>query len=121
VRGDATRLAQIVRNLLINAAKFTDAGGRVSVRLATDLATRRATVTVSDTGVGFEPDMGPFLFEPFTQAPQALERSQGGLGLGLALVKGLAELHGGGASARSVGLGHGAEFTVWLPLAAEAA
>jgi PAS domain S-box-containing protein len=116
-RGDATRLAQVVGNLLMNAAKFTDAGGHVAVRLEVDRPARRALLTVSDTGVGFESDLAPNLFEPFTQAPQTLDRSQGGLGLGLALVKGLIGLHGGGVLAKSAGLGRGAQFTVWLPLA----
>jgi PAS domain S-box-containing protein len=117
VAGDRTRLAQVLGNLLANAAKFTDRGGRVTVRLTA--ADGRAEVAVSDTGVGIEPAMLPRLFEPFSQADRSLERSKGGLGLGLALVKGLVELHGGEARAASDGAGRGATFTFWLPLAAE--
>jgi PAS domain S-box-containing protein len=115
--GDPTRLAQVVGNLLINAAKFTDPGGVVSVRLAADPAARSVAVTVHDTGVGFEPGAAPHLFEPFTQVERTLDRSRGGLGLGLALVKGLVELHGGRVDAHSPGPGLGAEFTFRLPLA----
>jgi PAS domain S-box-containing protein len=117
VSGDRTRLAQVLGNLLANAAKFTDRGGRATVRLAA--AGDRAAVAVSDTGVGVDPAMLPRLFEAFSQADRSLERSQGGLGLGLALVKGLVELHGGGVRADSAGPGRGATFTFWLPLDAE--
>jgi CheY-like chemotaxis protein len=82
---------------------------------------RRARVTVADTGIGIEPRMLGQLFNAFTQADSSLERGQGGLGLGLALVKGLAELHGGDVTARSEGVGRGAEFSLTLPLAGQAA
>jgi signal transduction histidine kinase len=115
-RGDATRLTQVLHNLLDNATKFTPAGGEVHVRLATDPGARRAVVTVRDTGVGIEAEMLPRLFDVFTQADRTLERTRGGLGLGLALVKGLVGLHGGQVQAASEGAGRGAEFTVRLPL-----
>jgi len=120
VMGDSIRLAQILSNLLHNAAKFTDLGGRVSVRL-TVAGGDKAEVAVRDTGVGIGPDMLVRLFETFAQADRSLERSKGGLGLGLALVKGLAELHGGEVHAASAGPGCGAEFTVRLPVEPEPA
>ncbi len=116
VDGDATRLAQVVGNLLQNAAKFTGRGGSTSVTLRRDAATGQAVITVRDTGVGLGAEMLPHLFEPFSQADRTLDRSRGGLGLGLALVKGVVELHGGTVAARSEGPGQGAEFTVRLPL-----
>jgi signal transduction histidine kinase len=115
VRGDPTRLAQVLDNLLVNGAKFTDRGGRVTVRLTTDPEGRRALVAVRDTGIGVAMELLPHLFETFTQADRSLTRSQGGLGLGLSLVKGLVQLHGGEVSAVSEGLGKGAEFTFWIP------
>jgi PAS domain S-box-containing protein len=120
VNGDLTRLSQIVGNLLSNAAKFTARGGRVEVSLAR--AAGEAVIRVRDDGVGIPPELLPRMFEPFVQADATLDRSKGGLGLGLALVKGLAELHGGGVSAHSAGAGQGAEFVVRLPaVSAEAA
>jgi signal transduction histidine kinase len=119
VKADPTRLAQVLDNLLENALKFTDRGGEVAVRLVALPDTRQAVLTIRDTGVGIEPEVLPQLFEPFTQADQSLERSRGGLGLGLSLVRGLVELHGGKVQAASSGKGRGAEFTVWLPLAEE--
>jgi len=116
VNGDATRLSQALGNLLQNAAKFTDRGGAVLVDLR--YQDESALLRVRDTGVGIAPEMIPRLFEPFTQADATLARSTGGLGLGLALVKGLAELHGGDVQASSGGLGKGAEFTIRIPLAA---
>ncbi|MGC4119747.1 MAG: ATP-binding protein [Myxococcales bacterium] len=116
VRGDRTRLAQVVGNLLQNAAKFTPAGGRV--RVAVEQVTQgRLTLTVADTGAGIDPQMLPRLFLPFTQAEMTLDRGKGGLGLGLAVVKGLVEEHGGTATAASEGPGLGASFCVHLPLA----
>jgi CheY-like chemotaxis protein len=117
VDGDATRLAQVVGNLLHNAAKFTDPGGHVTVVLAAEPDGTPATLTVRDTGIGMEGDILSRLFEPFSQADRSLHRSRGGLGLGLALVKGLVELHGGGVRAASAGPGRGSELTVNLPLA----
>jgi PAS domain S-box-containing protein len=120
VAGDPTRLAQILNNLLDNAVKFRDGGDRVAVTLAEDAAAGRAVLTVRDNGLGIDPEIFPRLFDAFAQADRSLDRSRGGLGLGLSLVKGLAELHGGSVEARSDGPGRGAEFTVRLPLAREA-
>lgn len=121
VNADAVRLTQVVHNLLHNAMKFTPAGGRVTVRLQRDPDRPWAVLTVIDSGVGIEPSELPHLFETFRQAERSRHQSQGGLGLGLALVKGLVELHGGMVRAASAGLGHGAEFTISLPLADEPA
>jgi PAS domain S-box-containing protein len=118
VEGDAVRLAQVVGNLLQNGQKFTDAGGRVEV--AARGGKGRATVSVRDTGTGIEPEMLPRLFEAFSQADRSLDRSRGGLGLGLALVRGLVRLHGGGIEAASEGPGRGATFTFWVPLTGDA-
>jgi two-component system CheB/CheR fusion protein len=115
INGDAARLAQSLGNLLQNAAKFTPAGGQVWMRLERE--GKKAVLRVRDTGVGIEPEMMVRLFQPFTQADSTLARSAGGLGLGLALVKGLIELHGGEVEARSEGSGRGSEFTIRLPCA----
>ncbi len=114
--GDWNRLAQVVGNLLQNAAKFTGRGGIVRIRVSSDRVAQRANIDIADTGVGMAPEMLARLFEPFTQADTSLDRSKGGLGLGLALVKGIVELHGGDITARSGGLDQGAEFSVSLPL-----
>ena len=114
VHADGTRLAQIVSNLLQNAAKFTTAGGNTRVTVAAE--GKQATVRVADDGVGIAPETVARLFQPFMQADHSLDRSKGGLGLGLALVKGLVEHHGGSISAHSAGLGEGADFVVRLPL-----
>jgi len=116
VNADRTRLAQVVGNLLQNAAKFTGKGGRAQVSLAVDETAGRAVIRVADTGVGISPELLARLFQPFAQADESMDRSKGGLGLGLALVKGLVELHGGEISVHSQGLGKGAEFVVRLPL-----
>ncbi len=113
VNGDAARLGQALGNLLHNAAKFTDEGGSVSVTLRQD--GEAAVLRVRDTGVGIAPDLLGRIFLPFTQADRTLDRSTGGLGLGLALVKSLVDLHGGEVSAHSEGIGAGAEFTLRLP------
>jgi PAS domain S-box-containing protein len=115
VLGDATRLVQTAGNLLGNAAKFTSTGGRVRLALATEGG--EAVVTVADDGPGIEPALLETLFEPFAQAEQPSARGRGGLGLGLALVKGFVEMHGGRVTAASQGPGTGATFTVRLPLA----
>ncbi|QEL15573.1 response regulator [Limnoglobus roseus] len=114
VSGDHTRLAQVVGNVLHNARKFTDAGGRVQVTVEADAGA--AVVTVTDTGIGMDEDTLRQVFEPFAQADRSLDRSRGGLGLGLALVKGLVELHGGEVRAASDGIGRGSSFTIRLPL-----
>lgn len=116
VDGDATRLAQVIGNLLHNAAKFTGQGGGAYVSAAPEDAGGGVVIRVRDTGVGVSQEVLPRLFEPFTQADNTLDRTRGGLGLGLALVKGLVELHGGRVEANSKGLGTGAEFAIWLPL-----
>jgi PAS domain S-box-containing protein len=114
IDGDPTRLAQIVGNLLHNAAKFTPARGRVAVSLTEDEGD--AVLEVADTGVGVDSDTLARMFEPFAQADRSLDRSRGGLGLGLALVKGIVGLHGGRAVAHSDGPGRGARFVIRLPL-----
>ena len=114
VDGDATRLSQVLGNLLHNAAKFSERGGHASVSVAREQ--NAAVIRVRDTGVGLSQEMLVRLFEPFTQAETTLDRTRGGLGLGLALVKGLVELHGGSVAVESAGLGQGAEFIVRLPL-----
>jgi two-component system CheB/CheR fusion protein len=116
INGDATRLAQLVGNLLQNAAKFTGREGRATVHVGKDEARHQVVVRVCDTGAGIPKEILPHLFEPFMQADHTLARSRGGLGLGLAMVKGLVELHGGEVSAHSEGIGKGAEFTVRFPL-----
>jgi two-component system CheB/CheR fusion protein len=121
ISGDAARLAQMVGNILQNAVKFTPADGRVAVSTAVAASRGRATLRVIDNGVGIEPTMLTRLFQPFTQAEATLDRSTGGLGLGLALVKGLVLMHGGDVRAHSDGPGRGAEFVVELPLEAASA
>ncbi len=115
VLGDAKRLQQVVWNLVSNAVKYTPAGGRVEVRLAR--AGSSAEITVSDTGLGISPEFLPHVFEPFRQADSATSRRHGGLGLGLAIVQHLVDLHGGTVQAASRGEGQGARLTVTLPLA----
>lgn len=117
VNGDRTRLAQVVGNLLQNAAKFTGRGGRTQVSVGVDEVAKRVIIRVGDSGVGIPPELLPHVFQPFMQADDTLDRSKGGLGLGLALVEGLVGLHGGDVSAHSKGIGKGAEFIVRLPLA----
>jgi len=113
VMADLTRLSQVIANLLNNACKYTNAGGRISVGLARE--GDAAVVTVRDTGVGIPPSMLPRVFDMFTQVDHSLEKSQGGLGIGLSLVKGLVELHGGTVEAHSRGLNTGSEFVVRIP------
>jgi CheY-like chemotaxis protein/two-component sensor histidine kinase len=119
---DPTRLEQVLVNLLSNAVKYTDPGGSISVRLYRDDDPLQpgAVISVRDTGRGIPPDMLDTVFELFTQVNPSIDRSTGGLGLGLTLVKHLVEMHGGSASARSAGLGQGSEFLVRLPLLVEA-
>jgi signal transduction histidine kinase/ActR/RegA family two-component response regulator len=113
LEGDLTRLAQVVANLLNNAAKYTDASG--SIWCTADRQGSDAVISVRDTGIGIAPDLLPRVFEMFTQADGSLERTRGGLGIGLTLVQRLVHLHGGTVSVRSEGLGRGSEFTVRLP------
>jgi PAS domain S-box-containing protein len=116
VYGDRTRVAQVIDNLLQNAAKFTPEAGLVTVSVEANERLGQAIARVRDTGAGIAPDMLPRLFQPFTQAETTLARTKGGLGLGLALVKALVEMHGGAVSVESEGVGRGAEFTVRFPL-----
>jgi len=116
VHADATRVAQVVGNLLHNAAKFTNGGDDVTLALRSTGA--QAEISVRDTGVGVDVTLLPRVFDAFVQGDRTLARSGGGLGLGLALVKGIAELHGGTVRVESAGADRGAEFVVILPLAA---
>jgi CheY-like chemotaxis protein/two-component sensor histidine kinase len=112
---DLTRLAQVFWNLLNNSAKYTDPGGRIELSAA--CAAGEVVVTVRDNGIGIAAESLPRLFTIFSQVEHSLERAQGGLGIGLALVKGLVEMHGGSVAAHSAGVGRGSEFVVRLPLA----
>jgi two-component system CheB/CheR fusion protein len=118
VEADAVRLAQVVWNLLNNAAKYTPKGGRIWVR--GELEGTEAVVRVRDTGMGIAHEMLPKVFDLFTQMDRTLDRAQGGLGIGLTLVRRLTEMHGGTVIAHSEGPGHGAEFVVRLPALAGA-
>jgi PAS domain S-box-containing protein len=111
---DPVRLAQVVSNLLTNAAKYTEANGRIW--LTAERANGKAVLKVRDTGIGIAPDMLPHVFDLFVQADHASTKAQGGLGIGLTLVKNLVEMHGGTVEAHSDGLGKGCEFIVRLPL-----
>src|SRR5262249_7985 len=113
--GDAARLQEVVWNLLMNAVKFTPRRGRVQVLL--ERVDSHLEIIVSDTGEGIAPEVLPHVFDRFTQADSSSTRGHSGLGLGLALVKHLVELHGGVVSAHSAGVGQGATFVVRLPLA----
>jgi len=117
IDGDHTRICQVFFNLLGNACKFCQPGSSVSVEVTLDAPRRFVAIHVADTGEGIEPGFLPRIFEPFFQGDSDLARTRGGLGLGLALTKGLVELHGGRLEARSAGKGYGAEFIVNLPLA----
>ncbi|MGB8297072.1 MAG: ATP-binding protein [Polyangia bacterium] len=121
VHADWNRLSQVMANLLQNAAKYTGRGGATLVTVHAEKAEKRAAVQVVDTGVGMTPEMVASLFQPYSEADSALDRSKGGLGLGLALVKGLVEMHGGRVTVYSAGQGHGTEFTIQLPLLIEEA
>jgi PAS domain S-box-containing protein len=113
VEGDRVRLAQVVSNLLNNAAKYTDEGG--TIRVAVERAGGEALIRVRDTGRGIDPKLLPDVFDLFYQVDRTLDRSEGGLGIGLSLVKRLVELHGGRVEAFSEGWGRGSEFTIRLP------
>jgi signal transduction histidine kinase len=119
VDADPARLAQVVSNLLTNAAKYTEPGGAIVVHGRQ--ASGDVVLTVRDSGMGISAEMLPRIFELFTQEKQALDRSQGGLGLGLAIVRTLVQLHGGSIAAQSDGRGHGSEFTLRLPRSQRAA
>jgi CheY-like chemotaxis protein len=114
VNGDAVRLAQMLSNLLNNACKYMEAGGTISLSL--ERVDNEAIVRVRDTGAGIPPDQLSAIFDIFTQVDTTRERSQGGLGIGLTLVKRLAQMHGGDITAHSDGLGQGSEFVLRLPV-----
>ncbi|MET0267071.1 MAG: PAS domain-containing protein [Duganella sp.] len=120
VRGDKTRLVQALANLLNNAAKYTPPGGWITLAVAPafDAEQPQVAISVTDNGIGMAPELLPRVFDLFTQAERTPDRAQGGLGLGLALVKSIASLHGGSAGAASGGAGHGSTFTIVLPLLA---
>jgi PAS domain S-box-containing protein len=122
VRGDASRLAQVVSNLLNNAAKFTPERGQIDVSIAAEEADRQrwVRIAVTDNGVGIAPGMLPEIFNLFAQADTAPGRSQGGLGIGLTLVRSFVEMHGGTVSGSSEGAGRGSTFVVRLPLLSDA-
>ncbi len=119
VSGDFVRLVQCFINLLTNAAKYTDAGGQI--RIETRAEDGLAVIDVKDSGVGMSPELLPRVFDLFVQSDRTLDRSQGGLGIGLSVVKRLVEMHGGQVAARSTGIGHGSTFEVRLPLVAPVA
>jgi PAS domain S-box-containing protein len=118
LRGDPVRLAQVLLNLLDNAAKFTDEGGRIEVEAS--VVGPVVEIQVSDSGMGISAELLPQIFDLFQQGKRGLDRSQGGLGIGLTLVKRLVEMHGGLLEARSAGAGQGTAFTIFLPLLPEA-
>jgi CheY-like chemotaxis protein/anti-sigma regulatory factor (Ser/Thr protein kinase) len=115
VDADVTRLAQVFANLLNNAAKYTQRGGG-DIRLSVEPLCQEVAVRVKDNGVGIPASMLPQVFEMFTQVDRSLERTQGGLGIGLSIVKRLVEMHGGTVEAHSEGSGRGSEFVVRLPV-----
>ena len=117
--GDPTRLSQVISNLLTNAAKYTPAAGRIT--LHAQRSEDQLVLRVRDTGIGIASEVLPHIFDLFVQERQAIDRSQGGLGLGLAIVRNLVESHGGSVTARSEGVGRGSEFIVRLPAAQRAA
>jgi CheY-like chemotaxis protein len=114
VSADPVRLVQVFGNLLNNAIKYTDTGGRIE--LTAETRDGQAIVTVRDTGIGIEPELLPRIFDLFTQSPRSLDRAQGGLGIGLTLVRRLVELHDGWVAAHSEGRGRGSTFTLCLPV-----
>lgn len=117
VEGDAVRLGQVFSNLLTNASKFTPESGHI--RVFASVHARLVTVSILDDGVGIAPDIQPFIFDLFTQGPRALDRSDGGLGIGLALVRTIVEMHGGAVIVKSAGTDSGSEFIVQLPVSVE--
>ena len=114
LEADPMRFAQVITNLLNNAAKYMETGGRIWLTTGRD--GNRGVIRVRDAGIGIAPDVLPRIFEPFTQAKQSLDRSQGGLGIGLSLVHKIVELHGGEVTAESEGVGKGSTFTIRVPL-----
>jgi PAS domain S-box-containing protein len=116
LHGDPVRLAQVFSNLISNASKYSHPGA--TIRISAEVRGSEVTVSVADDGIGIQPEALPAIFEMFSQATQARTRAQGGIGIGLSLVRGLVELHGGRVSARSEGIGRGSTFEVRLPLGA---
>jgi CheY-like chemotaxis protein/two-component sensor histidine kinase len=119
VMGDHTRLTQAIANVLDNAAKFTPAGGKVTVRLLMDEHEREALLVVHDSGIGIAPEVLPRVFDVFAQADRSLARTRGGLGLGLTVARSIIELHGGTIEAASEGEGRGAKFVIRFPALVE--
>jgi signal transduction histidine kinase/ActR/RegA family two-component response regulator len=115
IDADPTRLAQVLANLLNNAAKYSEPGGKIT--LTVEAHDDQVTIRLADNGIGIPADQLPRIFEPFAQVEDTLELSRGGLGIGLSLVKGLVEMHGGTVDAHSNGSGRGSEFVVHLPIA----
>ena len=118
LEADPYRLEQVLSNLLVNAAKYTDPGGQIW--FSANRQGENVVVRVRDTGIGIGPDLLPNVFDLFSQANRSLHRAEGGLGIGLTIVRGLTELHGGEVWANSEGIGHGAEFVVSLPISSGA-
>ncbi|CAI8948423.1 sensor histidine kinase [Methylocaldum szegediense] len=117
LEGDEVRLTQALANILNNAAKYSYEEGRIwlSVKIESD----EAAIRIKDEGIGIAPELLPYIFDLFTQGPRTLDRTQGGLGIGLSLVRSLIGMHGGRVAVSSAGEGQGAEFVVWLPLRRE--
>lgn len=115
--GDEVRLTQALANILNNAAKYSHEEGRIW--LSVEIESDEAAIRIKDEGIGIAPELLPYIFDLFTQGPRTLDRTQGGLGIGLSLVRSLIEMHGGRVAASSAGEGRGAEFVVWLPLRRE--
>ncbi len=113
ILADPLRFAQILSVLLTNAAKYTDPGGQIQLRA--ECTPQSVMITVKDSGIGFPADATMSVFEIFSRVKSTEDKSEGGLGIGLALAKGLVELHGGRITASSAGVGRGSEFTVQLP------
>jgi signal transduction histidine kinase len=116
LQGDAGRIEQVLVNLLSNAAKYTDPGGKLGISL--HQTAEQATLSVRDSGIGIAPDLLPRVFDLYMQADPASHRGESGLGIGLALVRSLVELHGGRVTATSAGIGQGSVFFVYLPITA---
>jgi two-component system, sensor histidine kinase len=119
LNGDALRLAQVISNLLLNSSKYAPQPDPITLS-ARLISHDQVEISVKDSGVGIEPEVQPFIFDLFTQAPRTLDRSEGGMGVGLAMVRTLVELHGGTVEVRSEGRGKGSEFIVVLPVSHQA-
>lgn len=113
---DPVRIKQVIGNLLANALKFTEQDGCVRLTVSLDEDANQVIIQVADNGIGIDPELIPDLFEPFVQADDSLARSAGGLGMGLSIVKGVIDLHGGSSTVKSEGIGKGTEFTIRFPL-----